>query len=546
MEQPWHRHYPDGVNPSLTNNASSMREVWDRTVARFAEQVCIYYRDHALTFAQIDAAAEALAYALEQGGVRMGDRFGLYLQNDPQWLVGLIAAWKAGVIPVAVNPMLKERELIHLLEDSGCTVLLCLDELYRDVVSGMLDHLQVRWLITTAVDDLIAKPGATEAAGGATDATGVSTTRLIDLLSAYSLPDRRSVVLRPDDIAVLTYTSGTTGTSKGAMNTHGGMAHSSQVFVSWFGINERDVVLGIAPLFHITGIVAGLGVTILSGAPLILGHRFDAGDALTAVERFRATFSVATITAYIAMATHPSVRRRDLSSLTKAGCGGAGISPAAAERIYRILGVKVLPVYGLTETTSPSHATPPEAEPPIDPTSGALAVGIPVPGAEVRIVDIESGRDVGPDRPGEVAIRGPMVVPGYWEQPEETAAAIRDGWLFTGDIGVEDTEGWLYIVDRKKDLIIAGGYKIWPREVEDVIYQHPAVREAAVVGVVDEYRGETVKAVVSLMPELLVTEEELIAFCRANMAAYKYPRIVEIRDEIPKTATGKILRRSLQ
>jgi long-chain acyl-CoA synthetase len=323
--------------------------------------------------------------------------------------------------------------------------------------------------------------------------------------------------------------------------------HSSTVYTAWWDLDpERDVVIGLAPVFHITGIVAGFGVHIVSGAPVVLLHRFDAEQTLWAIERWRGTFMIAASTAFIALSNHPSLGRYDVSSLTKTPSGGAPVGPALVDRVRASTGWVLRGAYGLTETTSPTHLGPPDVDAPVDPDSGALAVGVPVPGCRVRIVDPEDGHDLGPGEAGEIVVSGPMVVPGYWQLPEESAHAIRGGWLHTGDVGKETEDGWLFVVDRLKDLINAGGYKVFPRDVEDVLYQHPAVREVCVVGVPDEYRGETVKAFVSLTPETSATPEELIDFCRGRMAAYKYPRRVEILAELPKNTSGKLLRRELR
>jgi long-chain acyl-CoA synthetase len=353
-------------------------------------------------------------------------------------------------------------------------------------------------------------------------------------------------VVGPDDVGVLTYTSGTTGRAKGAMNVHSAMVHSSTVYGTWWDLRPgRDVVLCVAPVFHITGAIAGLGVGIVTGAPVVLLHRFDAEETLRAVERWRATFTVAASTAFIALINQPSLRGYDVSSLTKTLSGGAPVSRELVRKVRDATGWSLHGVYGMTETTSPTHLCPPGVEPPVDDESGALSVGIPVPGCRVRIVD-PAGRAVPPGERGEITVSGPMVVPGYWQLPEESEQAIRDGRLHTGDVGKETADGWLFVVDRLKDMINAGGYKIFPRDVEDVLQGHPAVREASVVGVPHEYRGETVKAFVSLVSGHSVAPEELIEFCKGRMAAYKYPREVEILDELPKNASGKVLRRRLR
>jgi long-chain acyl-CoA synthetase len=288
-------------------------------------------------------------------------------------------------------------------------------------------------------------------------------------------------------------------------------------------------------------------VALAAGIPLVLAYRFDPQVVLSAIEERRATFTVASITAFLAMLDHPDIRKRDLSSFRKVYSGGAPIPPATVEAWEAAAGSYIHNAYGLTETTSPSHLVPMGRRAPVDPDTGALSVGVPVPSTIVRVVDVETGEDVEPGELGEFWTKGPQVVPGYWQRPKDTEETIVEGgFLRTGDVGKMSEDGWYFVVDRAKDMINAAGYKVWPREVEDFLYQHPAVREAAVVGVPDPYRGETVKAFVALKSGSSATPEELVEFCRSRMAAYKYPRMVEIVEEIPKTATGKFLRRELR
>ena len=542
-------YYPEHVTADLTGAFPTLLAAWDDNVAARSSAPAVHYFDATLTFDEVDRAADALASALQDEGVEPGDRVAIYLQNDPQWLVTMLAAWKVGAVPVAVNPMLRAEELVHHLTDSAPSVLVCLDSLYDEVVTEVLGETPVRTMVTTHPLDLT--PGATLpdalAAHVPARRTFEATLDWQTLMKEYDGRRPASVDLGPGDIGVLTYTSGTTGRSKGAMNLHSAMVHSSTMFSTWWDIRPgQDVVVGLAPVFHITGIIAGLGVHVLTGAPIVLLHRFDAAETLRAIERWRGTFMVAASTAFIALSNHPSLPGRDVSSLTKTPSGGAPVSQALADRVKEATGWVLRGAYGMTETTSPTHLGPVGFEPPVDPESGALSVGVPVPGALVRIVDVVTGDDVAPGEPGEIVVSGPMVVPGYWQLPDESAHAIRDGWLHTGDIGKMTEDGWLFVVDRLKDMINAGGYKIFPRDVEDVLYQHPAVREASVVGVPDEYRGETVKAFVSLVAGATATPEELIGFCRGRMAAYKYPRAVEILAELPKTTSGKLLRRELR
>jgi long-chain acyl-CoA synthetase len=539
--RPWLALYSPGVPAHLTPRWSNMVALWDATVARTPDAACLHHFDETLTFRQVDEDSDALAVALVEGGLARGDRVGIYLQNDPQWPITLLAVWKAGGIGVPLNPMFKAAELAGHLHDSGASVLVCQADLHRQV--GNTDVARV---ITTHPADWLRGEVPALLRGWAGDKDVPAGTE--DLRALVEAHRGRRVVrppLGPGDVALLTYTSGTTGPPKGARTTHRNLVHNAEVYRVWPPLSEGDVVLGVAPLFHITGIVAGMAVAF-TGLPLILFHRFDAGECLRLIERWRATFTVAAITVYIALLDSADLPTRDLSSFRKAVSGGAPVPPSIVQRFEEATGAYVHNIYGLTETTSPSHWVPFGVRAPVDEATGALSVGVPVCDCVVHVADLETGEPLPPGRTGELVIEGPMVVDGYWGRPEETERALPGGRLHTGDVGLMDGQGWFYLVDRAKDQINAAGYKVWPREVEDVLYQHGAVREAVVVGVPDAYRGETVKAFVVLTDGQAASPEELIAFCRARLAAYKYPRQVEIRDELPKTATGKFLRRALR
>lgn len=437
----------------------------------------VRYFDETLTFGELNARADAFSGWLQSRGVAPGDRVAIQMQNDPEFLIAQYGIWKAGGIAVPMSPMFKDREVAYQLADCGAKLMVT-----REMVQA-----------------------------------------------AEPRPWKRE---SPHELAYLVYTSGTTGEPKGAMCPHRCMVHTSGVFEQLLGVTADDVILGAAPLFHVTGLVAHMALSARCGVPLVLFHRFDAERAWQTIERYRTTVTVAAITAYIALLNHPLASRERFRSMTKCFTGGAPVAASFVERFQREMGAYIHNTYGLTESNSPSHITPLGERAPVDAASGALAVGRPVPGCEATLID------------GEIALRGENIFPGYWNRPDATSACFRDGWFLTGDIGVRDANDWYYVVDRKKDMIVCSGFKVYPREVEDVLYQHPAVREAAVVGVPDDYRGETVKAFVALRGS--TTEEELIAFCRERMAAYKYPRSVEFLDELPKTATGKFLRRALR
>jgi long-chain acyl-CoA synthetase len=368
---------------------------------------------------------------------------------------------------------------------------------------------------------------------------------LAELVEAHRGQVPPAVELAPQDVAFLTYTSGTTGVPKGAMNTHGNVVFTATVYRDCARFQPGGSVFGIAPLFHITGLIGHIAISFLAPMPLVLAYRFEPSVVLDALVRHRPTYTIGAITAFNALFNHPGFSQDHFSSFTSVYSGGAPISPTAEKVFLEATGLQVHNAYGLTETTSPMTLTPFGAPSPVDPISGALSVGVPVPSTVVRILG-DDGAELALGEIGEIVAEGPQVVAGYWGKPEETAASLPGGALRSGDVGFMNEDGWIFIVDRKKDMINASGYKVWPREVEDVLAEHPAVREAAVVGVPDEKRGETVKAFVSLKEGHEVTAEEIIAHCKERMAAYKYPRQVEVLDELPKTVTGKILRRELR
>jgi len=542
--EPWLALYDEGLPAEIGPEHDTALAMFRAGVAQAPERDLIRYFDTGITLGRIDELSGALAAGLAELGAARGDRVALFLQNVPQFVIGLLAIWKLGTIAVPCNPMLRERELTKQLCDCEAIGIVTLESLYRETAAAALPDTEVRFVVTTSELDLIDGEPPDILSGVRRDRSPEAHD-LLELTEAHARPEPEPADLRPDDVAILTYTSGTTGPPKGAMNTHRNVTFTSRVFRDWLHVTEDDVVLGIAPLFHITGLIAHIGLALSVPVPLVLAHRFDPGETCRLIERHRATVTVAAITAYIALVRDEALKRHDISSLRKAYSGGGPIPPAVVDDFEERTGIVIRSAYGLTETTSPTHLTPLGRRPPTDKSTGALAVGVPVFNTAMRILD-DDGRPLPAGELGEVAIRGPQVVPGYWNKPQDTAHAIRDGELRTGDVGKTDAEGWLYIVDRKKDLIVASGYKVWPREVEDVLYEHPAVHEAAVVGAPDEYRGETVHAFVSLTHGERVAPDELIRFCRDRMAAYKCPRRVEIVDELPKTVSGKILRRELR
>ncbi len=517
-QKPWLRHYR--VSPEVPVPSFTVLDAFENHARRAPEAPALRYFDATVTFAELNHRAECFASLLAALGIQPLDRVALSLQNDPEFAIAQLGAWKRGAIVVPLNPMFRQKELEYHLRDSGARLWLALDEL--------------------------ASTEARAAAGNAGVEHLIPVSELPGLLARHAPDPSVRAAPRPEDIAHLVYTSGTTGNPKGAMVLHRNEAFNAEVYRVWMDLGASDSILGLAPLFHITGLVAHLAAAFWTGIPLILFHRFDAAQALRLARQWRGTMTVAAITAYIAL-----MHCKEDSGgpfIPKCFSGGAPVAPGLVEQFQRRFGSYIHNIYGLTESASPSHATPMGMRAPVDPASGALSIGVPIPGCEARIISLDDpGIELPPGEAGELSLKGPFIFSGYWNKPEESGRTFHEGYFRTGDVAIMDEQGWFYLVDRKKDMIIASGFKIWPREVEDTLYQHPAVREAAVIGVPDPYRGESVKAFLALKEGFRHTQPaEIIAFCRERISAYKCPREVEFLDELPKTATGKFLRRALR
>ena len=516
---------------------ATVLELFQSQVRADAGAPALHYFGTTISRGELDYVSDALAAAFHRRGVEPGDRIAISLQNTPGFALSALAAFKVGAIVVPVNPTYRVRELAHVLRDSSARLLIA-DPALADTVAELPTGARAQEVLYSGGADLAAGEGPWRA-----DEPRPAP-QLLDVIAEHAGAAPRPL-RETTRVALLTYTSGTTGPSKGAMNTHANVSYEIDAWRDWMALDERDVMLALAPLFHITGFIIHLSLSLATGMPLVLTYRFAAARAAALVERYRATVTIASITAYIALLDEPEAARFDMSSLEKVFSGGASVSAAVVERYERTFGPYIHNAYGLTETTSGTVAVPLGSRAPVESSSGALSIGVPLPGVSVTVRG-DSGAELLPGEMGELIMRGPQVAEGYWRNEEETAAAFVDGSVHTGDVGFVDKEGWIYVVDRMKDIIVASGYKVWPRDVEDVLYEHPAVLEAAVVGAPDNYRGETVHAYISLRSGEEATPEELRAHCRERLAAYKCPSRIEIRADLPKTPSGKILRRELR
>lgn len=500
----------------------NLSDALSASAARAPERTAVVFRDRLITYRELDDEANRIAAALLHLGVEAGDRIALWLPNHPAFVSAMYGSWRVGAIVVPVHAMLTEPEARHILEDSGARVMFCAEPHYGSTVPALRAALPS--LDQVVVVGAETQPGDLTYAAMLESGTG----------------DFPAVEVADDHLALIQYTSGTAGLPKGAMLTHLNLsANLEQMRATPLTTRSDDVTLCLLPLFHIFGLNVVLNLSILEGAEVVLLERFDAADALTAVREHQVTVIAGAPPAYVAWLHLTTAAAADFSSVRVAVSGAAPLPAEVLEGFKERFGVTIWEGYGLTETS------PAVTSSSVGGTVKAGSIGRPIPGVEVRLAD-EDGEDVEDGDPGEVLVRGPNVFRGYWQQPEATAEAFRDGWFRTGDVAVTDDEGDLFIVDRKRDLILVSGFNVYPLEVEIALADHPMVDDCAVVGVPDPYTGERVKALVVVRPGADATEEELIAHCRARLAPYKVPSVVEFRKEIPRNAAGKVLRRTLR
>jgi len=562
MEKPWLKYYDEGVPASidypnfpldqfLTNAATKHP---DHTATIFGAPVGSRIMDAKLSYHQLNDLADRFAAGLQKLGVKKGDRVAIMLPNCPQFIIVAYATWRIGAVMVCCNPLYVAREIEHLLKDSGTETIVVMSSLYERVKS-VRANTNLKRVIVTNIKEYF--PGLLKflftltkekKEGHKVDISGDGDTFWFqDILRDAALKPI-PVEIETNDIATLIYTGGTTGAPKGAQLTHRNLASNAEMLNVWSKSKEaEDVLIAVMPYFHAYGLTAGMNVCIANALTIVqIPNPRDMVHVLGSIEKHRATYYPGVPTMFVGFNNFPDRDKFDLSSLRFAVSAAAPLPPEVQEQFERITGGKMVEAYGLTET-SPAVTLDPIGNP------RAHSIGVPVPNTDLKIVDVDTGEEELPvGEIGEIIIKGPQVMKGYYKMPSETANVIRTGpdgqpgWFYSGDIGYMDEDGYFHIVDRKKDLIIAGGYNIYPADVEAVLYEHPKVQEAAVIGIPDERRGETVKAFIVLKDGETATEEEIISFCRENMAAYKAPRLVEFRDDLPKSMIGKILRRELR
>jgi long-chain acyl-CoA synthetase len=491
----------------MTNVAQMLTD----SAAAHGDRPAIKLDDLVLPYSALDGATAHMAGLLAERGVRPGDSVGLMVPNLPYFPIILYGALRLGAVVVPMNPLLKGREVAFHLSDSGARHLFAWQGFAEPAQAGAAD---------AQAECLLVEPGDFERRVGAAS------------------PMTDVAARDAGDVAVVIYTSGTTGTPKGAELTHGNLTDAADVALELVDLGPTTVTLGALPLFHVFGMNSGLNATIRGGGCLTLLPRFEPGKALEIMQRDGVTSFLGVPTMYVALVNHPERDAFDISSLDLCVSGGAAMPVEVIRGFEEAFGSKVLEGYGLSETCGMASFNRPDRE------RKAGSIGQPVRGVEMKVVDPDDN-DLPQGEVGEIVLRSPHVMRGYHDRPDATAEVMRDGWFHTGDLAYADEEGYFFIVDRKKDLIIRGGYNVYPREIEEVIYEHPAVLEAAVIGVADESLGEEVGAAVALRPGADVSVDELRAYVKERVAAYKYPRQVWLVDELPKGPTGKVLKREI-
>ena len=550
----WPLRVPHQFTPAQTT-------LWDNlsiSASRFPQKTALDFLGSQTSYRELAQQAEQIAAWLAQAGVKQGDRVLLYMQNCPQWVAAHFGILRANAVVVPVNPMNRAKELEHYIQDAQARVAITTSDLAAHMAAASdalpsdtrLAHLLVSDY-TDAFDPsaqaaeqwpqawqewLLAKHPAVQISGGQVHAWSGA-------LHHNHVPPEYT--MQADDLAVLPYTSGTTGLPKGCMHPHRSIMHNAMAAAMWHNATQENIALCVVPMFHITGMVAVMHTSVYVGATIVLMPRWDRDYAGRLISKRRITHWTNIPTMVIDLLGSPTFDQYDLTSLTAIGGGGAAMPQAVAQRLFELYGLRYVEGYGLTETAAPSHSNPPDR-----PKQQCL--GIPFIGVDARVVHPDSLQEVATGQQGEIIMRGPQVFDGYWQRPDATEAAFMQfegqRYFRSGDLGHVDEEGYFFITDRLKRMINASGFKVWPAEVEALMFRHPAIQEACVVAALDSYRGETVKAFVVLRQshQSQVSAEDILAWCRDNMAVYKAPRLLQFVDALPKSGSGKVMWRSLQ
>lgn len=544
----WLSHYPPQVPATLTYPEVPLTQFLIDAANDYPHRDALVFLGKSMTFRQLLKDVTRLARALKRLGVGQGERIGIMLPNSPQAVIAYYAALFVGAVVVQINPLYMRKELFHQLSDSGAETIICLDLVWPKV-QEVKPETHLKRVIVTRLSDYLPFPKnwlyslKAKLDGQDPDIKYDSETcSFLSLIRNTPFEPMEPTCESTEDVALLQYTGGTTGLAKGVMLTHRNLVANCTQAEAWMYKANRDEhhsFVGALPFFHVYGMTTVMNLAMKLAARMILVPRFELDLILRLIDKYKPSFFPGAPTMYVGLINHPKISRYDLSSIEACLSGSAPLPLEVQEQFEKISGGLLVEGYGMTETSPVTHSNL------LWDRKKNGTIGLPWPDTDARIVDINTGEVLSSGKEGELQVKGPQVMKGYWMRPEETEEVLKDGWLSTGDIARMDEDGYFYIMDRKKDIIIAGGFNIYPREVEDVLYEHEAIQEAAVIGIRDDYRGETVKAYVVLKKGKSATEEELDHFCRDRLAKYKVPRVYEFCNELPKSAVGKVLRRVL-
>ncbi|MEK4386788.1 long-chain-fatty-acid--CoA ligase [Solibacillus sp. FSL W7-1464] len=547
-EKVWLASYPKEVPHSIELPEIPVHHFLTQAFESMPNKVAIHFMGRELTYKELYESALKFANYLRSLGVEKGDRVAIMLPNCPQAVIAYYGTMYAGGVVVQTNPLYTERELQYQMADSGAKVILVMDILYPRAMK-ILHETNIENVIVSGIKDYLPFPKnlvypfiQKKQYGFSVKVEHSGTNHLFTEIMKMAKTDKIEQDFDfEDDLALLQYTGGTTGYPKGVMLTHKNLIANTLMCDAWMYKCKKgeEIILGILPFFHVYGMTTVLILSVMQQGKMVLLPKFDAEQALKTIDKQKPTLFPGAPTMYIGLLNHPDLAKYDLSSIKACLSGSAALPLEVQEKFEELTGGRLVEGYGLTETSPVTHANP------IWDHRINGSIGLPWPNTEAVILRSGETEVLPVGEIGEIAVKGPQVMKGYWNRPEETAMTFADGWFLTGDLGYMDEKGYFYVVDRKKDMIIAGGFNIYPREVEEVLYEHEAIQECVVAGIPDPYRGETVKAYIVLKEGKSVTDKELNEYCRKNLAAYKVPRFYEFRQELPKTAVGKILRRTL-
>jgi long-chain acyl-CoA synthetase len=547
-DKPWLRHYQPGVPDHIEYESKSLTDYLDRAAMSFPDKMALNFQGYQVSYKQLADMVDRFAAALHNFGIQRGDAVALLLPNVIPCVAAYYAILRLGAVAVMNNPLYSDRELLHQFNDSGARALITLDLLGNRMID-LRAKTRIKHIVITSIGDYLPFPKnllfplVAKKKKLAADVKSAPDVHRWKSLLTQSLPAPPAVSLAPEDVAMYQYTGGTTGTSKGVILTHGILSRQIQQVAAWFpGMGDNQIMLGALPFFHVFGLTTAMNLAIYFCWGNILIPKPQPPQLLEAIAKFKPTFAPLVPTMYIGILQHPDIDKVDMTSIAGCFSGSAPLPVEVIKEFERRTGAVIVEGFGLTETAPVTHVNP------FDKSKRKVgSIGVPISDTLCRIVDLETGRENVPvGEPGELLIKGPQVMKGYYNRPQETSQTLTDDWLHTGDIATMDEDGYFYIVDRKKDMIISGGYNIYPRDIEEVYFEHPKVLEATAIGIPHPNRGEAIKVFVVLKSGVTATAEEMIAYCEGKLAKYKWPTVIEFRDELPKSNVGKVLKKILR